>query len=219
MMKVKLYGLFLFLISVFTMGIVHASTLPLLGKVIYLDSGHGGKDPGAIVGDLHEADINLQITLKLQKTLEKEGAQVFLTRYGDYDLAVKNAQNRKRSDLSRRANIINRSGADLYFSIHLNADTSATWKGAQAFYVDANPENEQVAKTLQEVFAKNLNTKRQYKKIYDQYMYKRIEVPGALLEVGFITNPNERYLLKTEKYQEKIAKTITEGVIHYFKLR
>lgn len=215
-MKSKLYCLFLFLICVFSLGFVHAQTLPLLGKVIYLDSGHGGKDPGAIVGSLHEADINLEITLKLQKRLEQEGAIVYLTRYGDYDLSVKNAINRKRSDLSRRANIINRSGADLYFSIHLNADTSATWKGAQAFYVDANPENEKIAKIIQEVFAKNLNTKRQYKKIYDQYMYRRIEVPGALLEVGFITNPNERYLLKTEKYQEKLANTITEGIIQYF---
>lgn len=215
-MTTKLYFLLLFLICVFTMGFVRAQTLPLLGKVIYLDPGHGGKDPGALVGNLHEANINLQLALKIQESLEKEGAIVYLTRYGDYDLSVKNAINRKRSDLSRRANIINRSGADLYFSIHLNADTSATWKGAQVFYVDANSKNEGIAKIMQETLAKNLKTKRDYKKIYDQYMYKRIEVPGVLIEVGFITNANERYLLQTDKYQKKVGDTICEGVKKYF---
>ena len=198
------------------MGIVRANTLPLIGKVIYLDPGHGGKDPGALSGNLQEADINLKLCLEIQKSLEKEGAIVYLTRYDDYDLSTNNAINRKRSDLSRRANMINKSGADLYFSIHLNADTSETWKGAQVFYVDANKNNEQIAKIMQVQLSKDLKTKREYKKIYDQYLYRRIEVPGVLIEVGFITNANERYLLKTEKYQKKIGDTITKGVITYF---
>lgn len=215
-MKTKVYCLFLFLICVFSLGIVHAQTLPLLGKVIYLDPGHGGKDPGALVGNLYEANINLQLAFQIQESLEKEGAIVYLTRYDNYDLSVKNAINRKRSDLSRRANIINRSQADLYFSIHLNADTSNTWKGAQVFYVDANEKNEEIAKIMQETFKENLKTNRKYKKIYDQYMYQRIKVPGVLIEVGFITNPNERYLLTTEKYQKKVGDTIAKGVKEYF---
>lgn len=215
-MKVKIMFLSFFLISLFTLGIVRANTLPLFGKVIYLDPGHGGKDPGALAGDLRESDLNLQISLAIQEELEKNGAIVYLTRYGDYDLAVKNAVQRKRSDLSRRANIINRSQADLYFSIHLNADTSTTWRGAQAFYDDVNEKNEQIAKIMQEQFKTNLNSNRNYKHLTDQYMYRRINVPGALLEVGFITNPNERYLLKQESYQKKIAITITKGIVNYF---
>ena len=91
-------------------------------------------DPGAIYKDIEEADINLKIAQKASKLLEQYGAIVYLTRYGDYDLSVPNTINRKRSDLSRRGNIINRSNCDLYLSIHLNAEGSNTWKGAQMFY-------------------------------------------------------------------------------------
>jgi len=212
-MREKIIVLLLFIISVFTIGIVRANNLPLLGKVIYLDPGHGGVDPGALSGDLRESDMNLEISFKIQQELEKNGAIVYMTRYGDYDLAVNNAVLRKRSDLSRRANIINASNADLYLSIHLNADISSTWKGAQVFYDSVNKGNENIAKIFQEQFSKDLNTNRSYKKLQDQYMYKRINVKGVLLEVGFITNPNERYLLTTKKYQEKIAVSVSKSVI------
>ena len=79
---------------------------PLIGKVIYLDPGHGGPDSGAYYKDIEEASLNLEISQKIMGVLKEEGAVVYLTRYGDYDLAVNNAWNRKRSDLSRRANII-----------------------------------------------------------------------------------------------------------------
>lgn len=217
-MKNKLFILFFFFISISIVSFVSAKTnsLPLLGKVIYLDPGHGGPDPGALSKELKEADINLSISLKTQKTLEQMGAIVYLTRYGDYDLSVPNTINRKRSDLSRRGNIINRSGCDLYLSIHLNADTSSTWKGAQMFYDDVNPNNEKIAKIFQEKFAKNLKTKREYKKKDNLYLSKRVTRPGILIEAGFITNPNERYLLQTEEYQQKIANTIMDATIQYF---
>ena len=87
-MKNKILFLFIFLFSLFTFGIVRASILPLFGKVIYLDPGHGGPDPGAVWGNIYESQINLEISLKLQEELEKNGAIVYLTRYGDYDLSV-----------------------------------------------------------------------------------------------------------------------------------
>ena len=215
-MKIKIFCLNLFLIFLYTIGIINALNLPLLGKVIYIDPGHGGTDPGALYNDLYEADLNLQISLKLETELEKNGAIVYLTRYGDYDLAVKNAINRKRSDLSRRANIINASNADIYLSIHLNSDISSTWQGAQAFYDTINEKNEVIAKIMQEQFKKDLKTKREYKQINDHYLYQRVKIPGVLLEVGFISNPNERYLLKQESYQEKISISIKDGLINYF---
>ena len=215
-MKIRIFCLNLFLIFLYTIGIINALNLPLLGKVIYIDPGHGGTDPGALYNDLYEADLNLQISLKLESELEKNGAIVYLTRYGDYDLAVKNAINRKRSDLSRRANIINASNADIYLSIHLNSDISSTWQGAQAFYDTVNVQNEVIAKIMQEQFKKDLKTKREYKQINDHYLYQRVKIPGVLLEVGFISNPNERYLLKQESYQEKISISIKDGLINYF---
>lgn len=212
----KGYFLLIFLISLYAIGIVNASTLPLLGKVIYLDPGHGGPDPGAVWGNTYESDINLKISLSLQKELEKNGAIVYLTRYGDYDLSSNNAILRKRSDLSRRVNIINRSLADLYLSIHLNADVSSTWKGAQVFFDNINPKNEQLAKVLQEQLRNDLNTKRDYKNINDHYLYSRVNIPGVLIEVGFISNDNERYLLKQEDYQQKVSKVIVKGIVNYF---
>lgn len=211
--------LFILVLFICTFSFVSADEpkLLLLGKVIYLDPGHGGLDPGAIYKDIEEATINLEISKKLMNVLEQEGAIVYLTRNGDYDLAVNNAVNRKRSDLSRRGNIINRSMCDLYLSIHLNADISTTWRGAQVFYDDINPENEKIAKILQQVLKEDLKTTRAYKETSEMYLHKRVTRPGVLIEVGFITNPNERYLLMQDSYQLKVANTITRGIVKYFK--
>ena len=218
MLKYKISMLFVLILFLCTFSFARADDqeLILLGKVIYLDPGHGGLDPGAIYKDIEEATINLEISQKLMNVLEQQGAIVYLTRNGDYDLAVNNAVNRKRSDLSRRGNIINSSMCDLYLSIHLNADTSNTWKGAQVFYDDINPNNEKIAKIMQQVLKEDLKTTRKYKETSDMYLHKRVTRPGVLIEVGFITNPNERYLLTTDSYQQKVANTITRGVIKYF---
>ena len=219
MLKYKMVMLFMSILFMCTFSFVTASTdtLPLLGKVIYLDPGHGGLDPGAIYKDIEEASINLEISKKLMETLEKNGAIVYLTRDDDYDLAVNNAVNRKRSDLSRRANIINRSMCDLYLSIHLNADISTTWRGGQVFYDDINDKNQKIATIMQKVLKKDLGTTREYKETNDMYLHKRVKRPGVLIEVGFITNPSERRQLMSNNYQQKLANTITKGVLQYFK--
>lgn len=217
MLKNKIICLAVLIVSLISLNIVKAQIieLPLLNKVIYLDPGHGGLDPGAMYKELKEATLTLEISNKLRKKLEKLGAIVYLTRYDNYDLAVPNAQNRKRSDLSRRANIINRSMCDIYLSIHLNANVSQTWKGAQTYYSDVNPDNEVIAKIIQDKFKKYLNTNRDYKLGNDMYMYKRINRPGVLVEVGFISNANERYLLKTDSYQDKLTNILVESIREY----
>lgn len=218
MLKYKIYVLILFILIVFSISYIRASNnnLPLFGKVIYLDAGHGGLDPGAMYGGVKEKDINLEITKKLQEKLSEMGAIVYMTRADDYDLASINTNNRKRSDLSRRVNIINRSNCDLFLSIHLNAEDTNTWKGAQVFYDDTNEENKEIAKIFQKYFKKYLGSKRNIKKVNDLYLQKRIKRPGVLLEVGFLSNANERYLLKQEYYQNKIVTTITNGILKYF---
>lgn len=213
-MKLKIFVLFL--ICLFCYGIANALSLPLLGKIIYIDPGHGGKDPGAISGNVYESTINLEISFKLQELLEKNGAIVYMTRYGDYDLSANNTSLRKRSDLSRRVNLINESNADMYISIHLNADVSETWNGSQIFYSDVNGENKIIGNILQKQLQTDLNSNRKLKKLTNQYMYKRIKVKGVLAEVGFITNSRERYLLKQHEYQYKIANSLCEGIIVYF---
>ena len=218
MVKYKFGILILFLLCLCSVTFVNAkeNSNVLNEKIIYLDPGHGGADPGATYKNIEEQSINLKIAEKLKQKLETLGATVYLTRYGDYDLSVPYAINRKRSDLSRRANIINRSMCDMYLSIHLNAETSSSWHGAEAYYDDINSENEKIAKIIQEEFQKSLASKREYKKTDTMYLHKRIERPGVLLEVGFLSNPNDRYLLTQDTYQDKVATTIKNGIIRYF---
>lgn len=190
---------------------------PLFGKLIYIDPGHGGVDPGAQYKDIYEKTINLEIAKHIVNSLNAKGAIVYLTRTADYDLAVPNAYLRKRSDLYQRALMINHSNCDLYLSIHLNASQFNSWQGAQVFYSEVNSENKIIATILQEAFKKHLGSKRAIKKAENLYMYKRVKQPGVLLELGFISNPHDRYLVRQEYYQKKLAQVITEAVITYFK--
>ena len=219
MLRYKITVLFILLISICTFNFVEAGTneLPLLGKVIYLDPGHGGLDPGAMYKNIKEKNINLQISKNLEKRLTKLGAIVYLTRYDDYDLSVNNTINRKRSDLSRRGNIINKSDCDLFLSIHLNAENTGIWKGAQTFYNTNKKENKKIAELLQQQFKEDLNSKRKAKNKNDLYLQKRINRPGVLIEVGFLSNASERYLLKQEKYQDKVTLSIANALLKYFK--
>ena len=66
------------------------------------------------------------------------------------------------------------------------------------------------------ILKEDLKTTREYKKTGEMYLHKRVTRPGVLIEVGFITNPNERYLLKTSEYQIKVANSITRGIKKYF---
>ncbi len=216
MYKLKMFIIFILLVCIIDKVNAFINDVPLLGRVIYLDPGHGGIDPGAYYKDIYEEDINLSITLKLKKKLESNGGIVYITRDGDYDLSSKNVSLRKRSDLANRAKLINESDADVYLSIHLNSSLNSSWKGAQVFYDDINKDNESIAKIFQEEFNKKLNSNRKIKEINDLYMYKNINKMGLLLEVGFISNPNERNKLITSSYQDKIAQVINDALIRYY---
>ncbi len=148
--------------------------------------------------------------------LEKEGAIVYLTRYGDYDLSKNYTGSRKKSDLNNRAKIINESKADIYISIHLNSISSSTWSGAQVFYDDVNEKNHDLAILMQEQLKKDLNTTRDVKEISTMLMNRKITIPGILIEAGFLSNPNDRYLLRKSEYQYKISESIKKGIIKYF---
>ena len=217
MLQYKVYVFICLLFGIFSFSFVHAreNNLPLLGKVIYIDPGHGGLDPGAIYKNIEEAPINLEISEKLEEVLTGYGAIVYMTRYGDYDLSLPSASNHKRSDLNQRIKLINESNCDLFLSIHLNADSSESWYGAQVFYDDINNENKILAEFLQKEFSSSLKSNRKVKQISDLYLYRKVERPGVLVEVGFLSNSNERYLLRQDSYQTKIVDSIANGVINY----
>ena len=214
--KINILIIFLLTISIFGYFKIKASELPLYEKIIYLDPGHGGIDPGSTYKDIYEKDINLSICFKLKQELEKQGANVYLTRYGDYDLSTPNTKTRKKSDLNNRVRMINDSNANIYISIHLNSYQSNYWHGAQVFYDDVNKENKEIATIIQKELKENLNTDREIGEIKTMLLNRKVTIPGILIEVGFLSNDNERYLLKQEKYQEKVSKVITNGLIKYF---
>lgn len=219
MIKYKIFILILLLITIFIFScfICSAKELPLKNRIIYLDIGHGGNDPGATIKNIKESDINLQIGLKLYNLLKENGAIIYMTRYDDYNLSNINAPNIKRSDLINRANIINNSNCDLFLSIHLNYYKSEIWYGAQTFYTNNNKNNKLLAQIIQNNFKKNLNTNRESKLITDRYLYNKINKPGVLLELGFLSNTKERNKLLTDDYQIKICNEIIKSIIQYFK--
>ena len=101
--------------------------------------------------------------------------------------------------------------------IHLNSISSSTWRGAQVFYDDINEKNIEIANLFQEQLKKDLKTTRKVKQISTMLMNRKIKIPGILIEAGFLSNPNDRYLLRQDDYQYKICNSIRNGLIKYFK--
>jgi len=194
--------------------------LPLSGKIILLDAGHGGPDGGAGTGKTLEKDIALEITKNVRDYLQEQGALVIMTREKDEDLAdpdTRGYSRRKVEDLKKRLKMINKTDIDLFVSIHLNAIPSSRWSGAQTFYAPQHKENARAAKFIQEELRRNLeNTERKAKPINQVYILKNAKKPGVLVEVGFLSNPREKELLKKGSYQEKVAASINHGILRYF---
>lgn len=196
-------------------------TTPLTGKVIALDAGHGGADGGAVSrAGVIEKDINLAIVLYLRDYLQQAGALVVLTREGDYDLAgegVKGYSKRKTEDLLARVRTIREKKADLAISIHLNSVPSARWSGAQTFYSSASsPDSARLASILQREIKETLgNTNRTALTNDKVYLLKSLPMPTALVEIGFLSHPEESRMLADESYQKKVAASLYRGVLRY----
>lgn len=213
--KIKILILGLLLVSALFINNEVKALLPLSGKIILIDAGHGGVDPGTSSHGILEKDINLAISKYLELELTKVGASVILTRDDDYDLSTPNAYFRKKSDFDNRIKLINESKGDMYLSIHLNYLTNTVYSGPQVFY--NNEENKVIAEVIQKHLNNNLKSDRKVKKIpTDTYMYSKLTIPGVLIECGFLSNDNERNRLKDNNYQQKIASIIKDAIIDYY---
>ena len=102
----------------------------------------------------------------------------------------------------------------MYLSIHINYLDNSKYYGAQVFYTEGN---EFLAKNIQDGFVKYLKSPMKEKKLSNNiYMYKKLNIPGVLIECGFLSNNNERFLLKSEDYQNKIVDSIVKSLIAYY---
>ena len=217
--KYKVLFLIMFIVLLMSLQFVDARVKPkkpLSGKIITVDPGHGGRDAGTSYQGLYEKDLNLEISKVLKKVLEKAGAKVYMIRNDDSDLSSKWDSAKKRGDLYRRILKIQENESDLYLSIHINYHYYSSVSGAEVLYHPINPNNLVLAESIMNEFKADLKTDREVIKT-NLYLYSNTRVPGVLIECGFISNPNERYLLQKESYQEKISKAITKGVENYFK--
>lgn len=195
-------------------------TLPLAEYTIVIDPGHGGIDGGAVGADgTSEKKITLAVAQKVKHYLQHAGADVYLTREKDTDLAsedTKGFSRRKSEDIRNRLQFIHDKEADLFLTIHLNAMPSTVWRGAQTFYFPKFPESEHLAKMIQAEIIEHLqNTTREALPLRSIYLLKYAQIPGALVELGFLSNEEERELLKDDAYQDKMAASIYDGILRY----
>lgn len=214
--KIKSIIIITIIVLLSSLDLISAKTLPLLGIVITIDPGHGGRDPGTMYNSIKEKDLNLEISKALEKELTKNGAIVYMIRTSDIDLSSIYDSKKKRGDLYRRLLKIKENKSDLYLSIHINWYQSSAHKGAEVLYNSINKNNKLLADAIMNEFKTNQKSKREIKKT-NLYMYKNITIPGVLIETGYLSNPTERRLLQSESYQKELAKSITNGVKNYLK--
>ena len=202
--------------------IVPTVSLPVSGKTIVIDAGHGKPDEGAQSSNgTTEAETNLKIALKLQNLLEQSGAKVILTRSDEnaiYDIDAKTLKQKKISDIHNRVKIGNESSADLFVSIHLNKIPQQQYDGWQTFYKAGSNEGKKLAESIQnnlnEAIQKENN--RIAKTIDNIYIIKHVEIPITIVECGFLSNPTEEKKLLEDDYQNRLAWGIYNGIIDYF---
>lgn len=185
---------------------------------IVVDVGHGGFDSGKIgVNGVLEKDINLQIALKLKKTLEDAGMTVVMTREDDKGLYDESASNKKAQDLQRRCDLINEQKPLMTISIHQNSYTSPEIKGAQVFYYTTSSESQKLAEILQKTLIEQVDTEnhREAKANDSYYLLKRTDSVIVIVECGFLSNPQEAEKLSDEDYQQKMVNAICTGINRY----
>lgn len=191
-------------------------------KIILIDPGHGGYDGGAVSKNgTIEKDINLAISIKLKKQLEKLGYKVYMTREEDESLnsIIKKPSSKKVEDLNNRCKMKKELNCDMFISIHQNTFPKGNVHGAQVWY-SKYEESKLLAAKIQKSLIEMVDpdNKRVEKPALDNYRILRdgYEAPSVLVECGFITNLEEEKKLKDEAYQEKLAIAIAEGVKKYY---
>lgn len=187
-------------------------------KVVVIDAGHGGIDPGkvGIHGEL-EKDINLQIALKCKKYLESQGIKVIMTRQQDQGLYEEKDKNKKVVDMKKRVKCIEAAKPILAVSIHQNSYPKEQVKGAQVFYYRDSEEGKKLGNVMQCALNQTLRPEkpRVEKDNHTYYLLKKTTVPIVIVECGFLSNEEEARRLCEEAQQERIAWAIFQGIDNF----
>lgn len=177
-----------------------------VSDIIVVDAGHGGFDPGAIgPSGLEEKKVNLDIALKVEELLNSEGYNVFLTRRDDTFISLKD-----------RVDKANQLESMLFVSIHTNSANSAFFEGTETYIApDKVASSQLLANSLQSKMLAELKRKNRGVKKENFYVIRYTDMPAALVEVAFLSNPHEESLLASNLFKEKAANAIAQGIIEY----
>lgn len=193
-------------VSFDTMQIPDAQT-PLLGLRIVLDAAQGGaacEDNKGATG-LREKDVNLDIVNKLRTLLVDRGAEVFLTRGDDSTMA-----------LSDRAAFSNNKRPDLFLSIGQNSFPNSSASGTELYYYRGDTQGQKLSKLVMENLAKSLGLKDRGARTAEFYLLREVKASAVIVQLLYISNPQDEALLREESFRERAAEAIFEGISEYF---
>ena len=185
----------------------------LYDKIIVLDAGHGGDDPGASQGIYFEKNLNFLILNSYVKELFKDSdIKVYFTRETDTFITLKD-----------RAKFASKVGADLFISLHMNSFTSASAQGTEVFYSASNNKTVPsglrsylLAKKLVDNISTSISTRNRGATSSSFYVVKNNSVPAVLIELGFMTNTSDLNKITNTTYQKKAADAIYKSVVEIF---
>ena len=187
-----------------------ARNLPAVPRGRYrgvIDPGHGGPDPGAVgIGGLRETDVVLDVGLQLAQLLQNRGVQVLLTRTSEVDV-----------DLPPRVSLANRSGANLFVSLHANALSMdrPDVNGIETFYYQGGRAYELALSIQQQLMAVSPGTPDRGARPGRFFVIRRTVMPSVLTEMGFVTGEIDAPRLADARYRQQLAAALAAGILSY----
>ncbi len=195
------------------------------GKVVVIDPGHGGADPGKVgINGAKEKDVNLAIAKVLRTVLEDKGFEVAMTRTEDKVLG-NSSKFSKIGDLNERCEIINnmytKNNECIMISLHQNSFTQESVHGAQTFYYQRSEKSKSLGEAVQQELNKEVNKEKEKKAKPNDSYYILInsKCPGIIVECGFLSNFTEAGKLVDESYQMQLAEILCSGIMNYFDIK
>lgn len=200
----------------------NTNTFPYNGYTVCIDPGHGYYDSGTISDYLDgssEKEINLAVSLLLQDKLEAQGFTVLMTR--EDDVPPQGAEETYVYGPTARAQWANQQGCDLYCSIHCDSfEEDESIHGAHVFYYDKDTETVgNCAQAIAQAMSDQLGEQVEAVADSADNTYKVLlltDATGVLVELGFVTNPQEAKQLVSASYQETLAQSLANGIMAYF---
>ncbi len=190
--------------------LLNQSAKPLQNRIIILDPGHGGKDPGTVKGSASEKNITLKVSTQVKQLLENAGAKVYMTRTGD-----------TYPSLQDRVDFTQANYGEIFVSVHVNSAANTSAQGTETYYAistgDMYQEDVDLATFVNNQIVNNLNMKNRGVKQEQYYVIRNMVIPSILVELGFLTNTEDNSKMTNDEYVKLFAESIYNGILQYYK--